>query len=655
MTMELDTGEEDVRGSSKNGSDGGDVGKVMTDSTSNPGPAASPSLSSSAAAAVLPSPAAAATPPTTTTKTQMVDDKRTPLFFQDSSDEDDDDEEAADRARAVSGSAARGSASSGSGGAAGGGKRKRTPPPPPRAPRARRTPQRASSPPSVSAPAPLQASRPTIAASHVEDAARGLQRSVVSNGGAGGDDDSDDSDIVILSPPRPKVKAPGGGGGGVAGPSRIFGDSAGAVEPRSGPSSNRSSSRQSSPAVAAAPRSTQANGVRTVASPAAQASSSPSQRLGGPAGAGAWPTGPDAGFIGSYYCTGWSLAKGRGYCTVGSAIVIEREVSPAERAREKKAKQKAEQEQAAAKMAKEKGKVSTTRFGRSSGAMMAQQKLGFGPASSAAKANGKKGSMTNGASGGDGSSVRKAGTAAAAQSPTIVRFNNARGFEVGRLPTSDGAFLAPLLEAGLVELSGEVIDCPAELGMGVDILLRIDASLTRRAFEPGSFAATNQAGSGPAGAFWQEVETDAERAMRVRKVALGKLFDRLSLRPTRSSALTEANRRATKAEEEAQKAAAAASRGKARAAAREGANGGGSGGRIDEVTLDLLHGTQNATTTTSKPASSVAKSTRRRTAGSGGSGGSGEDDDDDDDAESGDDAEVLDEKQLDELETIYQR
>jgi hypothetical protein len=57
-------------------------------------------------------------------------------------------------------------------------------------------------------------------------------------------------------------------------------------------------------------------------------------------------------YIGEYFCSGWSLNKGKGYCSNGSRIHIERNKSQEERDREREAKAKSK--------GKEVGQVSVT-------------------------------------------------------------------------------------------------------------------------------------------------------------------------------------------------------------------------------------------------------------------------------------------------------
>jgi DNA repair protein RAD5 len=215
----------------------------------------------------------------------------------------------------------------------------------------------------------------------------------------------------------------------------------------------------------------------------------------------------EKGYIGSFYCSGLSLNKGKGYITTGAKVVVERNKTQAEKDQEK--------------ADKERNKV---KAGGKSTTVIKNGKVikgGGGPVKQATLS---------------GFSSAKKGTSSTASKPakkadTVVRFNNARGFEVGRLPAGDASFISPLLDPGMIELVGEVIDAPASLTVGCDILLNLKVYLTRKAFEEavmvGSKSGTDDGSK--AGNFWQQQgETEDEKRMRLRKAALDKLFSKWS-------------------------------------------------------------------------------------------------------------------------------
>ncbi|ORY34105.1 SNF2 family N-terminal domain-domain-containing protein [Naematelia encephala] len=115
----------------------------------------------------------------------------------------------------------------------------------------------------------------------------------------------------------------------------------------------------------------------------------------------------------------------------------------------------------------------------------------------------------------------------------IIRFRNDRGFEIGRLSVTEASFLVHLLDTNIISLRGHVIDCPPILSTGATILLNVKVYLTRTAFEK-----VEKEGREEGGTFWQEQkETIEEEAMRKRKDALGLLFGRIGVKPLQSNAL----------------------------------------------------------------------------------------------------------------------
>jgi len=347
----------------------------------------------------------------------------------------------------------------------------------------------------------------------------------------------------------------------------------------------------------------------------------------------------EKGYIGSFYCSGLSLNKGKGYIATGAKVVVERNKTQAEKDQEKAYKDR--------NKIKAGGKSTTVikngKVIKGGGGPVKQATLsGF---SSAKKSTSSASSKT----------VKKA--------DTIVRFNNARGFEVGRLPAGDASFISPLLDPGMIELVGEVIDAPASLTVGCDILLNLKVYLTRKAFEEdvmvGAKGGTDD--TAKAGTFWQQQgETEDEKRMRLRKAALDKLFskwsryafflcawpgnsagksfpsDRMGLKPIRSSALTKAQK----------------------AKGKEMVNG-----------EALAHFGQSGALAKSRSTSPDKSKVKSRSAGPSSvpsragsptkkvkpAKGKQEDLDEESDVESGDEAELLNQSQLNELEDIYKR
>jgi len=125
----------------------------------------------------------------------------------------------------------------------------------------------------------------------------------------------------------------------------------------------------------------------------------------------------------------------------------------------------------------------------------------------------------------------------------VVRFSNARGaftslttgFKVGRIPVDVAGWMACLLDEHLCELDGRVIDCAASLEVGSDILLEIRAYLTRHAFSARVAQQCQILLEKDAAPRVGDGETEQERSLRHRKVALQRLFRACSLAPEQSA------------------------------------------------------------------------------------------------------------------------
>lgn len=209
------------------------------------------------------------------------------------------------------------------------------------------------------------------------------------------------------------------------------------------------------------------------------------------------PEGFSGGYLGEFVCEGWSLSKGKGYCSPGSKIVFERPKAKSAPPEPKTTIGKGEKvgpgKLVGGKMVNSKGKQMTL------GSMMSKK-----PSPAPSKKSGTKPTVDS-----------------------VIRFRNDRGFEVGRLSVTEASFLVHLLDTDIISLTGHVIDCPQSLSTGCTILLNVKVFLTRKAFEKPDKANREENGT-----FWQEQkETAEEEAMRQRKEALGSLFSEISYGP----------------------------------------------------------------------------------------------------------------------------
>ena len=122
----------------------------------------------------------------------------------------------------------------------------------------------------------------------------------------------------------------------------------------------------------------------------------------------------------------------------------------------------------------------------------------------------------------------------------VVRFKNDRGQEVGRLENEDAAWVSTLLDQNVCVLEGTCVFTNERLRTNDSIYLQLRCYLAKSAFDSGSFRPLE--GNRNAN-FYEAKESPDERKLRLRQVALVKLFDQINLHPTRVNATTEQHKR----------------------------------------------------------------------------------------------------------------
>ncbi|KAJ7103027.1 RAD5-like protein [Mycena belliarum] len=110
----------------------------------------------------------------------------------------------------------------------------------------------------------------------------------------------------------------------------------------------------------------------------------------------------------------------------------------------------------------------------------------------------------------------------------IVRLYNSRGFEFGRLPQDVSSWMAKLLDLGIVEFRGKMLDCPEKLSTGATLIVTADVYMLPGAFKPSN---PDTDGNKATVMFSEGTETLDEQTLRERKASILKLFDVIGLRP----------------------------------------------------------------------------------------------------------------------------
>ena len=124
---------------------------------------------------------------------------------------------------------------------------------------------------------------------------------------------------------------------------------------------------------------------------------------------------------------------------------------------------------------------------------------------------------------------------------TIVRFTNMRKEEVGRLETETAIWVAPLLDQQTCIFEGYCVFAPDRVRSNDTIYLQIHAFFVTNAFD--ARARIQSADNNRATGTHEARETQEERDLHLRQMALVKLFDEINLNPSKTNASTEKHKR----------------------------------------------------------------------------------------------------------------
>lgn len=120
-------------------------------------------------------------------------------------------------------------------------------------------------------------------------------------------------------------------------------------------------------------------------------------------------------------------------------------------------------------------------------------------------------------------------SAARMRTDVIVRFTNMKGEEIGRLPKEAANWVSTLMDQKVCRFDGTCFFAPERIRVNDTIELQIRCQLLRQAFEAAGFVkpSDNNRTTG----IFEEKETSEEKDLRLRQVALVKLFDQINLQP----------------------------------------------------------------------------------------------------------------------------
>ena len=131
-------------------------------------------------------------------------------------------------------------------------------------------------------------------------------------------------------------------------------------------------------------------------------------------------------------------------------------------------------------------------------------------------------------------------SAAAKRVDVIVRFTDAGGREIGRLAKETASWVSTLIDQEICKFEGTCVYAPERLRTNDTVFLQLRCSLLRSAFLNRGFQLPDNPTNGPR---LDDVETSEERDLRLRQVALVRLFQEINLLPTRGNAAAAKHRR----------------------------------------------------------------------------------------------------------------
>ncbi|KAK0703849.1 SNF2 family N-terminal domain-containing protein [Lasiosphaeria miniovina] len=123
-------------------------------------------------------------------------------------------------------------------------------------------------------------------------------------------------------------------------------------------------------------------------------------------------------------------------------------------------------------------------------------------------------------------------SSAARRVDVIVRFTDATGQELGRLAKDTANWVSTLMDQRICKFEGTCVYAPERLRTNDTVFLQLKVSLLRSAF----FGRKLQTADNRTTGLFQETETSEEKELRLRQVALVRLFQEIGLVPSRGNA-----------------------------------------------------------------------------------------------------------------------
>lgn len=129
------------------------------------------------------------------------------------------------------------------------------------------------------------------------------------------------------------------------------------------------------------------------------------------------------------------------------------------------------------------------------------------------------------------STMSKPSLAASKRVDVIVRFTDTKGAEIGRLAKEAASWVSTLMDQEVCTFEGTCVYAPERLRTNDTVFLQLRCCILKSAFQSSGFKLTENRSTG----IFEEKETNEERDLRLRQVALVRLFHEINLLPTRST------------------------------------------------------------------------------------------------------------------------
>ncbi|KAK3339998.1 RAD5-like protein [Lasiosphaeria hispida] len=129
--------------------------------------------------------------------------------------------------------------------------------------------------------------------------------------------------------------------------------------------------------------------------------------------------------------------------------------------------------------------------------------------------------------------------AAARRIDVIVRFTDSSGRELGRLAKDAANWVSTLMDQNICKFEGTCVYAPERLRTSDTVVLQLRCSLLRSAFFGRGFQVADNRSAG----VFDEAESSEERDLRLRQVALVKLFQEINLVPSKANAASAQSQR----------------------------------------------------------------------------------------------------------------